>query len=716
MAYDYSSQQEPTSPQLRDGSLAPPGQGKKGTVLESASKRVRMIFSVMASPNRIDILRILNTKGPLTYSELKALAGFKSKKESGKFAYHLRKLLRQLLVALNKAERRYTITNLGKLVLSLARQIEERSIIESGKMYVRTSRHSIEEFNSHKIIQSLVREANMPLEQAHKITEEVENRIYKFQTSYLTSSLIRETVNSVLIEHGHEEYRNKLARLGIPPSDITDMLSSPDTTRNGVEGIVAKTATSIFSEYLVFDTLPKDIADMHLAGEINIASSGSWSLVPDTIFLDVSDFDDGLDLKGKLLGVTRLPTFKTSDDMIAALPVLVSLLSREASSEIVLDGVVQLLLKNTKDLEEIASKFARALVGSSGAPSWHGAAPLVTISASLEDHDAKQINALLEGYKKYADSTPMPRICLSLVHKGKLKENLDLIAAVVRSGGIISLTSSDSLPRSSAGVKLMAKKSPAISLHSLSINLPRLAYESNKDETYFRAKLALMIKPAIAALAMRSKTIDEHVKKSLLPTVAASTRSLERGVSNIMVNLTGIRESVYDILGHSGQSGNEVLHKVLKTASDVVGAQGRQLGKDSAGIAMISDDSATRFASLDSEKYGKVSLWQMQNVIGASYSQGMVLVGKDVLADKSMGLVRDFASTDKLLNGGFAATLDITDLSPSEMKSAIEATAEVPFIRPRIRMALCSSCGKRSKAAGDRCEYCKSPHRLPAYY
>src|SRR5256886_14341861 len=94
-------------------------------VLESASKRVRMIFSVMASPNRIDILRILNSKGPLTYSELKSLAGFKSKKESGKFAYHLRKLLRQSLVALNNAERRYTITNLGKLVLSLARQIEE---------------------------------------------------------------------------------------------------------------------------------------------------------------------------------------------------------------------------------------------------------------------------------------------------------------------------------------------------------------------------------------------------------------------------------------------------------------------------------------------------------------------------------------------------------------------------------------------------------------
>ncbi len=58
-------------------------QPTRGGLLQSSSKRVRMIFSVMASPNRIDILRILNSKGPLTYSELKSLAGFKSKKRVG---------------------------------------------------------------------------------------------------------------------------------------------------------------------------------------------------------------------------------------------------------------------------------------------------------------------------------------------------------------------------------------------------------------------------------------------------------------------------------------------------------------------------------------------------------------------------------------------------------------------------------------------------------
>src|SRR3970040_468140 len=249
---------------------------KRGGILQSASKRVRMIFSVMASPNRIDILRILNSKGPLTYSELKSLAGFKSKKESGKFAYHLRKLLRQSLLALNKSERRYTITNLGKLVLSLARQIEERSIIESGKMYVRTSHESIEEFNSHKIIQSLVREGSLPLELAQKITEEVEN------------------------------------------------------LDNGAEGLLYKTGQTVFAEHLLLNTLPKDVADSHLSGDLHIANPGIWSLLPDTIFVNLKELiEDGIDLRGKALGVTRIPSIKTLENLTSALSMIISLISQE---------------------------------------------------------------------------------------------------------------------------------------------------------------------------------------------------------------------------------------------------------------------------------------------------------------------------------------------------------------------------------------------------
>ena len=138
---------------------------------------------MIASPNRLDILRILNTKGPLSYSELKTLAGFKSKKESGKFAYHLRKLVKQTLISLNRAERKYTVTSLGRLVLNLTKQIEEQSMLESGKLYVRSARQALEEFNADRILQSLVKEAGMPVEIAQKIASETEARVYKFQTA-----------------------------------------------------------------------------------------------------------------------------------------------------------------------------------------------------------------------------------------------------------------------------------------------------------------------------------------------------------------------------------------------------------------------------------------------------------------------------------------------------------------------------------------------------
>jgi ribonucleoside-triphosphate reductase (formate) len=680
---------------------------KKGGLLESASKRVRMIFSVMASPNRIDILRILNSKGPLTYSELKALAGFKSKKESGKFAYHLRKLLRQLLVALNKTERRYTITNLGKLVLSLARQIEERSIIESGKMYVRTNKHTIEEFNSHKIIQSLVREANLPLEQAHKITEEVENKIYRFQTTYLTSSLIRETVNSILIEHGHEEYRNKLARLGLPSSDIIQLLSQDEPARNGIERIMTRAAGAVFSEYLLFNMLPKDIADMHLAGEINISNTSVWGLLPDTVFIDLSELEGGLDLKGKFLNMARIPPIKSSDDAVTTLPALVSLLSREVSTELVLEGYVSALINNVNDSEDIASRFARALLASSAAPSYSVTTPITTIVVQTDSLNAQQLNALLDGYRKYVNNTPIPRLGLSL--SGRMTDSLDHIIAAVRSGGIISI--GNNKVRASNGIKKAdVKATSAMSLHLLSINLPRLAYESNKDETYFRAKLALMIKPSLAAMSLRKKIIVDYVKKGVMPALASVSQLMQRSTASIAVNLIGTRESVYNILG---EPSSEVLQKVLKTAAEVTTGQGKILGEEEAGIAMVSDDSGSRFAALDSEKYGKVSLLQSQNT--TSYSQGMTLHGRNILNDGKAS-IQECLAVDKLLNGGFTALLDLTNLSPAEMKNAIEpAVQDLPFLRLSVGFAVCTTCGQRSKESVEICDFCKSPHKVPLY-
>ena len=669
----------------------------RGGILQSTSKRVRMIFSVMASPNRIDILRILNSKGPLTYSELKSLAGFKSKKESGKFAYHLRKLLRQSLVALNKSERRYTITNLGKLVLSLARQIEERSIIESGKMYVRTSHESIEEFNSHKIIQSLVREGSLPLELAQKITEEVENRIYKYQTTYLTGALIREMVNSVLLEHGHEEYRNKLARLGLPVFDVQEMISNLDNIDNGAEGLLFNTGQKVFAEHLLTNTLPKDVADSHLSGDLHISNPGVWSMIPDTIFVNVKELiEDGIDLGGKYLDVSRIAASKQLDEVTSSLAILISLLSKEASQEIVLDGLTPLFAKHSKSLPELEQKLTNAFATASTTSKYHKQSTNVSIRLQLGS-DTKIINSIINAYKNYTKITPIPKIGLIIDgEKGKITDVSGPLSEIISLGGKVMFAKGQ---MSSSGIVSSSTKNSgplSIMLQSVSINLPRLA---------------LLMKPALSSMALRKKDISDLTRRGLNPILAKNTQYMQRSSVSLVVNLVGLKESIFNILGYKdNKEGREILYKVIETAVDVGAKKGKELG-DPVTICMTETESSTRFASLDGEKYGKNST--LNSMEGDSYSEGIEINASEVsdYTNKSEPIT-ECTKLSKLLNGGLFVALNIDKYAKvDEIKKSLEKTFQLTSsFKPVRATAICGECGFKDEPFEDKCPKCKSPY------
>ena len=682
---------------------------KRSGILKSTSKRVRMIFSVMASPNRIDILRILNSKGPLTYSELKSLAGFKSKKESGKFAYHLRKLLRQSLVALNKSERRYTITNLGKLVLSLARQIEERSIIESGKMYVRTSHNSFEEFNPYKIVQSLVREGNLPLELAQKITEEVENRIYKYQTTYLTGSLIRELVNSVLLEHGHEEYRGRLARMGIPLYDMNEMISNLEGMNNGVEDLQFAISQKVLAEQLISSTLPKDLADSHLSGDLHITNPGAWSLIPDTIFVNIKEiFEDGVNLGGKYLDVPRVPSSGQLGNLAISLSIMISLLSKEASREVVLDGLVA-LFANHSSAPDLEQNITNAFVAASPTSKHNDPGTVVSVRLQLGS-DPETTAAIIGAYKNYTRITPTPKIGLIIDYGKEAVSGVSgQISEIILLGGRVSFINGH---MSSSGLATGSKRNHgpvSVALQSVSINLPRLAFESNKDETYFRARLALLMKPALAAMALRKKGILDLTRKGLHPILAQNIQFMQRNSVSLIINLVGLKEAVFGILGYKNdKEGREILQKVITTAVDVGNKSGKDLG-DPVFVCMIDTDSSARFAGLDGEKYGKNS------VIGSpedrSYSQGVTINASEI--HQYTGRSEPISESNRFsrfLNGGVSITLQIDrDAGYETVKDSIEKMSElVSHFRPVKDIVMCNECGFKDEPFEDRCPRCNS--------
>ncbi len=685
--------------------------------LQAAPRRVKTIYSVIASPQRLEILRILNIKGPLTYSALKTLAGFKSKKESGKFAYHLRKLVRQLLIQLNRQERKYTVTNLGRLVLNLTRQIEEQSLVESGKLYVRTSHQTMEEFNANKILQSLVKEAGMPVELAQKITSETESRLYKFQTQYLTAPLIREMVNALLVEHGLEEYRHKLTRLGMPIYDVTQLLNKAGEDGGNVESLVHQTGGAVFSEYLLLEQLPRDVTDAHLAGDIHISSAGIWGLMPDTVFVDLLTVRaSGFNPRGRLLYAPMLPSPENAERALGIVSNLSLLMYREASVEITFRNFLQYLApycrsRTKRDLEALLLRFLEGITA--GISTAQGGS--ITLELNQFKHDEvgkdlmeKTLDATLGAYRDFVEVTPRPEVRLLLAKPSRIEETKTMkqAAGILFNGGRIAFFSPDqrrSFRGVNAGILSQELQADNISvLHNLSLNLPRLAYESNQDETYFRAKLAMLIGVAADALTTRRKMIERVLKKSLLPTLALGSEAVTSGTMPLIMNFVGLEEALTSLIREpSTGSRGSLAEKIVQTAAQV--ADEKSGRNERLGVAMIEEDGAGRLANLDSEKYGKANL---QPLLRSGYSQSPSLTAADLDNPEKVGYVNKLSSG---LTGGLSVTLDGTSDEIRSIYNLIaNASPKLPYFKVERRVAVCRNCGTKLPPKAQRCRKCKS--------
>ena len=91
------------------------------------------------------------------------------------------------------------------------------------------------------------------------------------------------------------------------------------------------------------------------------------------------------------------------------------------------------------------------------------------------------------------------------------------ISEILLLGGKVMIAKGQTASNGVTNGSSKSTSSLAINLQSVSINLPRLAFESNKDETYFRARLALLMKPALASMALRKKEISDLTRRGLNP-------------------------------------------------------------------------------------------------------------------------------------------------------------------------------------------------------
>lgn len=652
--------------------------------MESNTRRVRAIFSVVANPVRLDIIQKLNMRGNMTYTELKALTGFKAKKESGKFAYHLRKLVKANLVMHYSSDKKYGVTPLGKAVLLLARQIGEQALAGGPRLLVHTSDGKVEEFASEKIIQSLVKEAGMALDLAYNLAGEIESTLLKFRANYVTTALIRELINAKLFEMNMEDYRHRLSRVGISIHDLTQALEGAATNFADTHMLSRWMAKRLLTEYVLHYRLPRHLAESHMAGDVGFSDLSSWLTAVDTLFIKG-------DLQGEAGWVFEvIPRSRAligggwGDSLPKRIIGVIACCLNEASREVVVD--ISALAGQVNEGDALAMMRQAHMLATTG-----GSTALLTLATNVPSE------ALLRAYRSYCAEVPVPLVALSLTldkeqHRSKVL--MDMLSEVFRAGGLVSLCSGQG-PTSYLGIHHSAAEGYHIAgaVHGFSVNLVRLAFESEGDPSYFRSKLSM-------AFRLLAEAAEQRMRDLSRPTVGGAgsltQRLVQRKEVTAIINLIGMQQAT-KVFG-KGNDSVSLLQEVLGVGKRVFQNVDLKIN-----YGLLFDREASRFLWLDYQKYGErireeAGIAKTQD----SYSNGFVIeVEGDGIEDKA----KELRTISELVRSNVSVGLRLRDYVDDTCfdRMARALVSEIGVGKPALVYTACTVCSSKVIGNRERC-------------
>ncbi len=559
-------------------------------------------------------------------------------RDAGKFVYHLKTLRKAGLVSIEKGTKKYGATELGKILVEFSRDLEEYIAVKRGRLFVRTSRMTIEEFDRTRIARSLVSEARMPQTVADEVAAEAEERLLKFGIVYLSAPLIRELVNIILIERKLEEYRHKLTRLGLPVNDVALLLQEAGQKRLDANWVQKSAGERVFEEYVLLDSLPRATIDAHLAGQVHLEDAASWILKPSILFHEAS-----------LFFRTGTPATNPPSSLEDALESILKILrtaEREVSSEQVLDHFNITLAPFIRGLprqrvQESIRRFMYDL-------NWDGFSNTISaqvtvgldrqIPEHLQKREAVGPNGKSEGV--YADFSreveelfatiidasleigrQQPILNPSIVVRNpseKIESTDELLNSAFESSAKQSVPnflmqpSEQNYSVSSEGPILFedkdGTKGAGAVVGTVQLNVPRAAYEaSGKDERFFQSIQSGTIE-AVKALQLRQQAINERVSEGVLPLLAWQADGgayYDARRAHGEIGLLGLAEAVK----HHTRA--ELWEKTsLAFAKKIVESARRAVSEADARDIRVrigihsSPQASARLASIDAEKFG----------------------------------------------------------------------------------------------------------------
>ncbi len=720
-------------------------------MLRSSERVGAGIFDAASAPVRLQILRLLSTKGPLQYTEIMFQLKLDPVRDAGKFVYHLRSLTDTGLVSLDKKSKRYEVTELGRMIVSFARDLDEYVNVKRGKLYVRTSRLAIEEFHRNKIAKSLVVEAGVPQEIADEIAGEAEDRLVRIKTVYLTAPLIREFVNAILIEKKLEEYRHKLTRLGMPVYDVAQLIRTAGEKRLSADYVHRSSAKSVLSEYAMINCLPHKLADAHLSGSIHIANLENWILTPNEIVHDIRYF-----LKNSLPGLTPPENLEAA---LALIRQTLEIGAEEISGEQTIESFNTFLSpyvqgrtfeETSKALYYFLTSMRRDMPSSNLQVGASIAIDLFTPDflaqeeaigpggkpngryGDYRDESYKLAEATIEAFRIMSQSRPpiLPHLLVRVRRKAlnderarKILERAHELAAQ-RSIPFFELSGDEEKSSYSAtGLRLGndwtnhwdADCIRTGSMDTIFLNLPRISYEAKKNDEKFLALLRENVSLMIEGFKSKKKFVSERLKQPLLPLLAgeggsgsyfyeknASYNVSFIGLSEALEAHTGLRMDREKGAADFGLKMLQETSKLLKSASE----------ESEMRISLSQrpgDEAVGRLAELDIEQYGRA-------VIVADGSRGLfyyndmptVPLTTKIAIDSRIDVESKFQSATP---GGHLSVICIS--ADSTAPALVELTEKCldsgcKFLAYTSNYSACGACNQTDLGITPKCSKCGS--------
>ncbi len=666
------------------------------------------------------MLNLMLQQGPLSYTEIMNALKLDATRDAGRFAYHLKSLLKADLVEPDVETKEYRLTDLGRRIVEITDEIEERTY-KRRQMLVRTSHLSIEEFDRNKIIRSLVKEASVPTELAQKIAREAEKRLQQFKTRYVSAPLIREIVNTILLEKHYEEYRHKLTRLGLPVHEVTQLIA---TQGPNVEAVQKAAAAAVTEEYTLLNILPRDIADAHLSGSLHLHNLGTWILKPNEITHSLTT----------LLQVYKPRTFETALNLIANI-------IRNTSAEITgyqnLEGFNVCLAPlgegiTPERIGQIISLFISNLNQTTPMPTTIGL-ELSPDKAPDYAYQAQQIaSSILKALTQQSRNQPLqnPRVIIKV--QPEAFRNGDAESTFLEAHKLAAETAlvyfanhgcewQHNATYAASGLRLGADwlgdweldTQRTGNLGISTINLPRLSFDAKGDEDRILELVNDQLDLANQALETKFRAIEKRIGQNLLPSLQHKMNNddyFRFENSTRTIAFVGLEEAVQAITGKVAAEdyGKSfvVTERILKYIDGYTKKHCKKPQIRLAAASVPNPVSAERLARLDVEKYG----WKVVKARGAKHRPYYTDINAFSISEKERLEMAE--QVHRLTPGGHLALIECEPhQAPYEELLRMTkqlAVSGLGLFAYDFSLVYCRSCRTKSHGKYMKCPKCSS--------